>query len=241
MFELPEFPIMLFKALIPSMIYAVVLWFFIPGRPKSLPMTLLFAGGAILIAPCYAAEYILDAIFPWGSSGYLPFNTLPSAILEEAARLLGLFLAFNVFLGKPASWQYHLISGFMLGSGFMFMENFVCMAEYWDIYMWHDNFYAVELTEPLLGALTGLGLYYIFNGKWGWASLFILLPVVSQFCHNTGIVLLGDVPWWPVYFIIYALTLLVFVREYVSCSLTENTTVENSMSGSGSLRYVRRV
>ena len=216
MFDSTEFLEMLMWALIPATLYAIVLWLFDPQRPKLLPMALLFVIGSILLVPCYLAEYMMDIVFPWGSSGHLMLNILPSAILEEGAKLLCLAFAFRIFLGKHDRWQYFFTSGFMLGSGFMFMEIFVCMAEYGNIYMVQDNkIYLVELTDPLFGGIAGIGLFLILKRKWRHALLYILPPVALHFCHNAGVILLGDVPWWPAYFAVYILALLFFVREHI--------------------------
>ena len=216
MFDSMEYLEILLWALIPSALYAIVLWSLDHKRPKLLPMLLLFLTGAILVVPCYIVEYVMDMVFPWGSSGHLLLNILPSAILEEGAKLLCLVFAFRVFLGKHDRWQYFFTSGFILGSGFMFMETFVYMVEYGDIYFVQDNkTYLVELTDPLFGGILGIGLFLILKGKWRHALLYILPPVALHFCHNMGVIVLGDVPWWPIYFAAYILALLFFAREYI--------------------------
>ena len=183
-------------------------------------MSLLFLAGAILVVPCYIIEYAMDMAFPWGASGHLILNMLPSAILEEGAKLLCLGFAFRVFLGKHERWQYFLTSGFVLGAGFMFMENFVCMVEYGDIYVrLYDRTYMVELTDPLFAGIAGIGLFLILKGKRFQSLLFILPPVALHFCHNAGVIVLGDVPWWPAYFAAYILALFFFAWEHICINL----------------------
>ena len=243
MFDSMEFLEILMWALLPSGLYAIVLWSLDPKRPKLLPMSLLFLIGAILVVPCYIAEYALDIAFPWKSSGHLLLNILPSAILEEGAKLLCLALAFRIFLGKHDRWQYFFTSGFILGSGFMFMETFVCMVEYGDIYMVQDNkTYLVELTDPLFGGIAGIGLFLILKGSWRHALLYILPPVALHFCHNMGVIVLSDVPWWPVYFLAYIVAILVFSWEYIRMFRKTESQVEKPvMPANGSLRFIRRV
>ena len=202
--------------LIPAALYATVLCIFDPQRPKPLPMSLLFLAGAILVVPCYIVEYVMDMVFPWGSSGHLLLNILPSAVLEEGAKLLCLAFAFRVFLGKHDRWQYFFTSGFILGSGFMFMETFIYMVEYGDIYFVQDNkTYLVELTDPLFGGIVAIGLFLILKAKWRHALLYILPPVALHFCHNMGVIVIGDVPWWPAYFLAYIAAILLFTWEYI--------------------------
>jgi RsiW-degrading membrane proteinase PrsW (M82 family) len=220
MFDSIEFMEILMWALIPATLYAIVLWFFDPQRPKLLPMLLLFLIGAILLVPCYIVEYALDMAFPLKSSGHLLLNILPSAVLEEGTKLLCLAFAFNMFLKRSDRWQYFFTSGFVLGSGFMFMENFVCMVEYGDAYMVQDNkTYLVELTDPLFAGIAAIGLFLILKGKRLQALLFILPPVALHFCHNAGVIVLGDVPWWPAYFAAYILALFFFAWEHICINL----------------------
>jgi RsiW-degrading membrane proteinase PrsW (M82 family) len=215
-----EFMQILMWTLIPSVLYAIVLWGFDPQSPKLLPMALLFLIGTLLVIPCYIVEYAMDMALPWGSSGHLILNMLPTAILEEGAKLLCLGFAFRVFLGKHERWQYFLTSGFVLGSGFMFMETFACMVEYGDVYMVQDNkTYLVELTDPLFGGITGIGLFLILKGKRLQSLLFILPPGTLHFCHNAGVIVLGDIPWWPAYFAVYILALLFFTCEHICMNL----------------------
>ena len=191
MLDSTDFLEIIMWALIPSTLYAIVLWSFDPQRPKLLSMALLFLIGAILVFPCYIAEYALDLASPWKSSGHLLLNILPSALLEEGAKLLCLAFAFRMLLERSDRWQYFFTSGFVLGSGFMFMETFVCMLEYGDIYMVQDNkTYLVELTDPLFGGIAGIGLFLILKGNWRHALLYILPPVALHFCHNAGVIIL---------------------------------------------------
>ncbi|MFZ2655550.1 MAG: PrsW family glutamic-type intramembrane protease [Victivallales bacterium] len=243
MFDSPDFLYTLLGTLIPSLLYAIALWFFAPRRPKLLSMSLLFLVGAVLIAPCYMAEFALDIAFPWGSSGHLMWNILPSAILEEGAKLLCLAFAFRMLIERSDRWQYFFTSGFVLGSGFMFMENFVCMVQYGDVYMLLENrTWVVEMTDPLFGGIAGIGLFLILNGRWYKASLFILLPIALHFCHNLGVIVLGGVPWWPLYFLGYTSMLLVFAWEYLCISSeTESPAEKTILAGNGSLRFLRKV
>jgi hypothetical protein len=243
MFDSSELLEMLMWTLIPSALYALVLWSFDPQRPKLLAMSLLFLAGAILVVPCYVVEYGLDMAFQWGSAGHLMLNILPSAILEEGAKLILLAFAFRVFLGSHDRWQYFFTSGFILGSGFMFMETFACMVEYGDIYMVQDNkTYLVELTDPLFGGIVGVGLFLVLKGKWSHALLYILPPVALHFCHNAGVIILGDVPWWPAYFLLYVVAIIVFACECIyGYSKTESPAEEPIMPTNGSLKFVRRV
>ena len=243
MFDSIDFLEILLWTLAPSALYALVLWSFDPQRPKLLHMSLLFLAGALLIIPCYIAEYVLDMAFPWGSSSHLMLNILPSAILEEGAKLLCLALAFRMFLRSNDRWQYFFTAGFVLGSGFMFMENFVFMIEYGDIYLRiEDRTYMVELTDPLFGGIAGIGLFLILKGKWRHSLLYILPPVALHFCHNAGVIVLGDVPWWPAYFLVYIVALMVFAFEYICmCLKTEDRVERSILSGNGSLRFVRKV
>lgn len=243
MFDSMEYLEILMWALLPSALYAIVLWLFDPGRPKLMPMALLFLIGAILVVPCYIAEYALDIAFPWKSSGHLLLNTLPSAVLEEGAKLLCLVFAFRAFLGKKDRWQYFFTSGFILGSGFMFMETFVCMVEYGNIYMVQDNkTYLVELTDPLFGGILGIGLFLILKGKWTHALLYILPPVALHFCHNMGVIVLCDVPWWPAYFMAYIAAILVFTWEYICIFRKTETQVEKPvMPANIGMRFAHRV
>ena len=227
MFDSPDLFKTLMWALIPATLYAIVLWLFDPQRPKLLPMGLLFLIGSILLVPCYLVEYALDMAFPWGSSSHLMWNILPSAILEEGAKLLCLAFAFRIFLGKHDRWQYFFTSGFILGSGFMFMETFIYMVEYGDIYFVQDNkTYLVELTDPLFGGILGIGLFLILKGKWRHALLYILPPIALHFCHNMGVIVIGDVPWWPAYFLTYVLAIMVFSFEYIYTHWKKENSVE---------------
>lgn len=243
MFDSMEYLEILLWALLPSGMYAIVLWLFDPLRPKLMPMALLFLMGAILVVPCYIAEYALDFAFPWKSSGHVLLNILPSAVLEEGAKLLCLVFAFRVFLGKHDRWQYFFTSGFVLGSGFMFMETFVYMVEYGDIYFVQDNkTYLVELTDPLFGGIVGIGLFLILNAKWRHSLLYVLPPVALHFCHNAGLIFLNDVPWWPAYFLAYVAAILVFSWEYIRVfRKTEPQAEKPVMPATGCMRIISRV
>ncbi len=243
MFDTTEFLEALLGTLLPSVLYAAAICFFDQQRPKILPLLLLFVAGAIIVAPCYMAEYALDIAFPWGSQNHLLANMLPSAILEEGAKLLCLALAFRMLLDRSDRWQHYFISGFVLGSGFMFMEKFVCMLEYGDIYMLQENrSYVVEMTDPLFGGIAGVGLFLILNRRWMLSSLFVLIPVALHFSHNAGIIVHGSVPWWPAYFVGYLSLLFVFAWGYMRGRADVESPAETTvLSVGGSLSFVRKV
>lgn len=156
--------------------------------------------------------------------------------------LLCLSPAFRMLIDRSQRWQYFFISGFVLGSGFMFMENFVCLLEYGDIYTLLDNrTYVIEMTDPMFGGIAGIGLLLILKGRWLMSSLFILPPILLHFCHNVGVIVLGGVPWWPLYFLSYISVLLAFAWEYLcTSSETESPTGKPILAGNGRLRFLRR-
>ena len=44
-------------------------------------------------------------------------------------------------------------------------------------------------------------------------------PGTLHFCHNAGVIVLGDIPWWPAYFAVYILALLFFTCEHICMNL----------------------
>lgn len=117
------------------------------------------------------------------------------------------------------------------------------MVEYGDIYGLLENRpWVVEMTDPLFGGIAGIGLLFILKKRWLMSSLFIIPPIELHFCHNLGAIVLGGVPWWPLYFLGYTSILLVFAREYLCASSEAERAIEKPiMAGNGSLRFLRRI
>ena len=100
----------------------------------------------------------------------------------------------------------------------------------------------VELTDPLFGGILGIGLFLILKGKWRHALLYVLPPVALHFCHNMGVIVLCDVPWWPAYFMAYTVAILLFSWEYICMFRKTEIPVEKPiMPANVGMKFVRRM